>query len=159
MLGSTLSRCGQFAAALLLGGLHVAGPTLTHKKVLYLNNKPVPVSLPFVIAKALAGIVAVSALKGVASVAARLATMARTIKALRDQTADEIESDLRRSQFWLNAFVALVTVATGVLVLIVLKPGFGLTQDYIYCFFWGIGLLAAGLQLTPASIKAAVLGA
>lgn len=80
------------------------------------------------------------------------------IEVINEKTAAEIEKDLRRRQFWLRSILVFLTVASGFLVLIAPKPGFGVPQDYIYCLLWGFGLPVAGQQLTPASVKTAITG-
>jgi hypothetical protein len=50
------------------------------------------------------------------------------------------------------AIWGLLTILGGFYVLILDKTGFGLLQDYILTFFWGVGLPAAADKLTPAAI-------
>jgi hypothetical protein len=69
------------------------------------------------------------------------------------EAEQQLKKDLARRQFWLNAVLVGITVASGVLTLITSKPGFGVPQDYIYCLLWGFGLPIAGQQLTPASVR------
>ena len=65
---------------------------------------------------------------------------------------------LQRSTSALWIGWALVTWVTGIAVLVAVNYGFGAGLDYFKCFFWGLGLQAAGTQLdqlTPASVATA----
>ena len=66
------------------------------------------------------------------------------------------EDKLERAFVGLNAvgwlFWGLFTILAGFYAFILDKPGFGLTSDYIICFFWGIGLPTAADRLSPSGV-------
>jgi hypothetical protein len=106
-----------------------------------------------------------TALQPLAPVAAAMVAAAenadagvKAMRAWREKSTAQLEKDLRRRRFWLNAAVVLLTVVSGALVLITPKMGFGIAQDYFFCFLWGFGLPIAGQQLTPAAVRNVIAG-
>ena len=72
-----------------------------------------------------------------------------------ESTTVEIRSLQSRLAFTAWTVWALITVAVGVASLIVADKGFGTPLDYFKCFFWGLGIQAAGQQLqqlTPQAV-------
>jgi hypothetical protein len=53
---------------------------------------------------------------------------------------------------WLVLLIWIgVTLLTGVMAMVITKPGFGTAVDYALCILWGFGLPAAGTQLNQLS--------
>ena len=72
-----------------------------------------------------------------------------------ESTSIEIRSLQSRLALTAWSVWALITVAVGVASLIVGDKGFGTPLDYFKCFFWGLGIQAAGQQLqqlTPQAV-------
>ncbi len=71
-------------------------------------------------------------------------------------TSEEIQVRIQRLSpaAWLAW--GLITVLSGIAVLILPDPGFGTLQDLLLAFLWGLGISTVLQQLTPSSVSTAL---
>jgi len=64
---------------------------------------------------------------------------------------------IKRESLWMWTVAGTLTTLAGLIALVLNNPGFGITQDYVYCVLWGFGIPAA-VHLTPELGSQAVGG-
>lgn len=92
--------------------------------------------------------------KGLSGVTGAAEAALQTITAARELEVLQVEVQSIGKWIWL--IYGLLTALTGLAVLILGNPGFGVPIDFIFAFFWGFGLPTTIQALAPGSAVSAL---
>jgi hypothetical protein len=70
-------------------------------------------------------------------------------------TYERLTLEIASTSLWVWALFAVLATALGAYVVVLSNTGFGLSADFLLCFFWGVGVPIGAQQLAQSTTVSA----